>query len=86
MGLSFSKHAIEQAKKAPSRIGFLYSKLEFRRFSLELVLEIFMVYISLILPYGLVVFWDSVSKPAKKKDKCNFNEVLKKMGRHTICQ
>ena len=74
---SFSEHLILQAIKAKTKVGFLFSHLNLRNLTLELVLKIFRCYIQPIITYGISGWWGNVSRNALSKVNAVFTQFLK---------
>ena len=59
-------------------MGYLFSKLEIRRFDQDIAMKIFKTYIEPILTYGLVVFWGRVSQNSIQRMNAVMTKFIKR--------
>ena len=78
VGMSFTEHLVDNCRKALSRMGYLFSKLDLRKFPIELAMKVFRTYIEPILTYGLAIFWGNVSQNAIQRLNAVQSKFLKR--------
>jgi len=76
--LSFSRHLMNVISKARGRIGLLYAKLPLQDLPLQLVKQVFDVFITPIFHYGLAMWISKCSHGAHQSLNAVWNKYLKR--------